>query len=124
MKIAYFNFSKIFKPQCLIGQQNFYRITLDWKHQDIYVDMLIPGYVKKVLQKFQHQPPESPHFHHFLPLNTSKLSREKFNMHHLCILFSVLVFISMIVTVTSLNSVVFMAMIVYDIYSLCYIYII
>ena len=65
MKSTYFNLSKIFKPQWSIGQGELYGLNLDWKYHNIYVDLVMPGSVKKVFQKFQHQPPKSPQFSPF-----------------------------------------------------------
>ena len=42
--------------------ETFCCLTFDWEYQNEYVDVLMPGYVQKLLQKFQHQPPKTPHF--------------------------------------------------------------
>ena len=44
---------------------NFCRLTLYCTCHDGYVDVSIPGYVQKVLQKFQYQPPKSTQFSPF-----------------------------------------------------------
>ena len=35
----------------------FFGISLNWNYQDRTVDLCIPGYIGKVLQKFQHKKP-------------------------------------------------------------------
>ena len=40
-------------------------ITFDWQYNNGFVDVSMPGYVQKVLQKFQHKPPKSPQFSPF-----------------------------------------------------------
>ena len=61
--------------------ETFCCLTFDWEYQNEYVDVLMPGYVQKLLQKFQHQPPKLPWFSPFPPLHMSKLSRDNANMH-------------------------------------------
>ena len=35
-------------------------ITLDWNYEERYLDISMPGYVTKVLQRFQHDKPAKP----------------------------------------------------------------
>jgi hypothetical protein len=35
-------------------------ITLDWNYEEGWVDISMPGYIKKVLQKYQHEAPTKP----------------------------------------------------------------
>ena len=37
-------------------------MTLDWHYSDGYVNVNIPDYVDKALQKFQHPEPERPQY--------------------------------------------------------------
>ena len=46
-------------------REKFWGLTFNWKYHDEYVDMSMPGYVQKFLQKFQHQPPKLPQFKPF-----------------------------------------------------------
>eukprot|EP00957_Ditylum_brightwellii_P094666 7209420-Ditylum_brightwellii.AAC.1 len=41
---------------------NYYGPTLDWHYKDNYVDALMPGFVPKSLQKFQHTAPVKPQY--------------------------------------------------------------
>ena len=45
-------------PGCSYGPP----VTLDWDYDDNYVDISMPGYIKKVLHKFQHKKPKKPQY--------------------------------------------------------------
>ena len=45
-----------------IAGKNFCGLTLDWNYPDGYVDISMPGYIKKVLLKYQHPSPKRPEF--------------------------------------------------------------
>ena len=58
--------SKRITPQKLISQGvGGCGITFDWKYHNGFFDVSMTGYVQKVIQKFQHQPPKSPQFSPF-----------------------------------------------------------
>ena len=40
-------------------------IKLDWNYEKGYLDISMPGYVKKVLQRFKHKQPDKPNTAHF-----------------------------------------------------------
>ena len=40
--------------------QHFCGLTLDWNYKDGWVDISMPGYIARVLHKFQHKPPHRP----------------------------------------------------------------
>eukprot|EP00957_Ditylum_brightwellii_P170067 12945467-Ditylum_brightwellii.AAC.1 len=41
---------------------NYFRLTLDWHYKEHYVDVLMPGFVPKSLQKFQQISPTKPQY--------------------------------------------------------------
>ena len=61
--------SKRITPQKLISQGvGGCGITFDWKYHNGFFDVSMTGYVQKVIQKFQHQPPKQSRF---LPIATA-----------------------------------------------------
>ena len=42
--------------------QNYCGLTMDWKYNEGYVDVSMPGYVHKILDRLQHKPPSSPQY--------------------------------------------------------------
>lgn len=42
--------------------RNFCGLTIDWNYKQGYVDISIPGYIEKVLLKYQHPKPKRPEF--------------------------------------------------------------
>jgi len=42
--------------------RNFCGLTLDWHYADDYVDVSMPGYIAKVLSKYNHKKPSKPEF--------------------------------------------------------------
>lgn len=41
---------------------NYCGLTIDWHYDEGYVDISMPGYIEKVLHKFQHPPPTKPQY--------------------------------------------------------------
>ena len=59
--------------------QNYCGLTFDWEYKREFVDILIPDYIPKALDKFQHKPSKpqySPHVYH-CPNNGSKVQYAK-----------------------------------------------
>ena len=42
--------------------KNYCGLTLDWNYKAGYVDVSMPGYVQKTLERLQHKPPSSPQY--------------------------------------------------------------
>ena len=43
-------------------------ITLNWNYEQQYMDISMPGYVKKMLVRFKHEMPKRPHYSTYQPL--------------------------------------------------------
>ena len=43
-------------------------ITLRWNYEQRYVDISMPGYVKKMLARFKHEEPNTPQYSPYQPL--------------------------------------------------------
>ena len=53
---------KSFKVSCDWEGRNYCGLTIDWKYDDNFVDISMPGYIDKVLHKFQHKKPDKPQY--------------------------------------------------------------
>ena len=53
---------KSFEVSCDWEGRHYCGLTIDWQYDDNYVDILMPGYVDKVLHKLQHKKPEKPQY--------------------------------------------------------------
>ena len=42
--------------------KNYCGLTFDWHYKDKYVDVSMPNYIKKALQKYGHKPPKKPQY--------------------------------------------------------------
>jgi endonuclease I len=54
-------------------------VTLEWNHEERYVDISMPGYVKKQLLKYKHPNPKKPV--HTATLGTTTISTWKWQRH-------------------------------------------
>ena len=45
----------------------YFGITLKWNYEKRYVDIFMPGYVKKILPRFKHEVPKRPQYSPYQP---------------------------------------------------------
>lgn len=51
-----------FQVSCDWDGRHYCGLTIDWQYDDNYVDISVPGYIEKVLHKFQHSKPTKPQY--------------------------------------------------------------
>ncbi|KAL7465450.1 hypothetical protein ACHAXS_005954 [Conticribra weissflogii] len=60
------------------------RVSLNWNYEQQCIDILMPGYIAKVLQTYNHDAPPAHNTHHIqhLPKNMEKKHRNPFTLIH------------------------------------------